>query len=183
MDLLPFLRSHIAFDARESSDLERFIASASSYSDFTARSLYPPAGPGHATASAVVVSPQKELLLIFHPKLKIWVQPGGHIEPGETDPRASAARELHEETGLKIPPEAFQLLDVDIHAIPANPKKQEPAHEHFDLRFAAISPTRELPTDVQDACEAQWFTLAELPPIDSGVQRMVAKLRKLGWLR
>ena len=37
--------------------------------------------PGHLTASAFVVSPASDaVLLIFHRKLGIWVQPGGHIE-------------------------------------------------------------------------------------------------------
>lgn len=183
MNLESLLTGHAPADPHEAADRDRFFQLIRTHPDFTSRSLFPPRGPGHATASAVVVSPDLELLLIFHPKLRIWVQPGGHIEPGETDPRVSAARELHEETGLLIPPAAFSLLDLDIHPIPANAKKAEPAHEHFDLRFAARSPTRTLPAEVQDACEAQWFTVDRLPPIDPGVRRMVTKLKEAGMVR
>ena len=35
-----------------------------------------------------------------------WAFPGGHIDDGES-PRETASRELLEETGLRVPPEAF----------------------------------------------------------------------------
>ena len=58
--------------------------------------------PGHLTASAFVVSPDDELLLIFHRKLGIWVQPGGHIEPGDESLLDAARREVAEEVGLDL---------------------------------------------------------------------------------
>ena len=37
--------------------------------------------PGHFTASAFVLSPTRDmLLLVFHGKLHRWLQPGGHID-------------------------------------------------------------------------------------------------------
>src|SRR5262245_48778919 len=42
-----------------------------------------------------------KVLLINHKKGSFWAFPKGHAEPGET-PEQSAARELFEETGLKI---------------------------------------------------------------------------------
>ncbi|MFF1443361.1 NUDIX domain-containing protein [Streptomyces sp. NPDC058295] len=41
----------------------------------------------------------EHVLLVKHP-VRGWVPPGGKVEPGET-PRAAAARELLEETGLR----------------------------------------------------------------------------------
>ncbi|MFC0006095.1 NUDIX hydrolase [Micromonospora siamensis] len=40
------------------------------------------------------------------PEHRYWFTPGGGLEPGETYPVA-AARELAEETGLRLPPTAF----------------------------------------------------------------------------
>ena len=44
--------------------------------------------------------PRRRVLLVRHP-WRAWVPPGGRVEPGET-PRAAAARELAEETGLRL---------------------------------------------------------------------------------
>lgn len=94
--------------------------------------------PGHVTASAIVTEDEK-ILLVLHPFLKKWLQPGGHVEPGET-PLQAARRELLEETGLgsEVHPwheENRMPVDIDVHRIPENPKKDEPAHWHYDFRY------------------------------------------------
>src|SRR6516165_1931097 len=48
-------------------------------------------GPTHVTASAIVVGP-KGTVLHVHRRSGAWLQPGGHLEPGET-PAAAAVRE------------------------------------------------------------------------------------------
>lgn len=55
----------------------------------------------HLTASAFVMDAGADALgLIWHPKGEFWVQPGGHIDPGETSLESAARREVAEETGL-----------------------------------------------------------------------------------
>ena len=73
--------------------------------------------PGHFTASAFVLSPSSDaLLLIFHGKLHRWLQPGGHIEPNDPNVLKAAMREVAEETGLvQVQPVGSGLFDVDIH--------------------------------------------------------------------
>jgi 8-oxo-dGTP pyrophosphatase MutT (NUDIX family) len=92
--------------------------------------------PGHFTASAFVLCPERRrLLLIRHPKLGRWLQPGGHIEPGDASCLAAARREVMEETGVaELASWEPGIFDVDVHPIPANPK--EGAHAHFDVRYA-----------------------------------------------
>jgi 8-oxo-dGTP pyrophosphatase MutT (NUDIX family) len=51
------------------------------------------------TASAFVLNPHREVLLVHHRKLGVWLYPGGHIEFGET-PDDAALREVAEETGI-----------------------------------------------------------------------------------
>ncbi len=135
--------------------------------------------PGHFTASAWVLSADRRpAALIFHAKLKRWLQPGGHIEPRDPDPRSAALREVREEIGLT--PEDFDegvLFDLDVHVIPARPNKGEPEHEHHDLRFCFVArPGATLEADT-DAEAARWVPLGEINALesDASVMRMVAK--------
>ena len=80
----------------------------------------------HVTASAVVVGP-RGVLLHKHKRLGIWIQPGGHVEAGESLIDA-ALRETAEETGLDALPVGDGPVHVDVHAAPKG-------HEHLDIRF------------------------------------------------
>lgn len=135
--------------------------------------------PGHFTASSFVLSPDEQsILLIFHGKLHRWLQPGGHVEPGDLDIVAAARREVSEEVGL----DDLTLLgsgapfDLDIHAIPA--RKTEPQHEHFDVRFLFRASSWQVRA-ASDAVDARWVPLDEVGQLesDASVQRAVAKLR------
>lgn len=53
----------------------------------------------HFTATGFVVY-MDATLLHWHPKVKMWLPPGGHIEPNE-DPVQAVLREVEEETGVK----------------------------------------------------------------------------------
>ena len=53
----------------------------------------------HFTATAFVVHDDC-VALHWHPKVKAWLPPGGHIEENE-DPVQAALREVYEETGLR----------------------------------------------------------------------------------
>ena len=52
-----------------------------------------------------------------------------------------ALREAKEESGLDVRLLNDDILDIDIHEIPA--RKQDPAHYHFDVRFAFKATNRE----------------------------------------
>ena len=84
------------------------------------------ADPVHVTASAVVIG-QRGVLLHLHKRLGIWIQPGGHVDPGE-QLLAAAVRETAEETGLAATPCVEHPVHVDVHAAAKG-------HEHLDVRF------------------------------------------------
>lgn len=119
--------------------------------------------PGHFTASSYVVDPSsRHIVLIYHKHLNRWLQPGGHIEPTDLNIIASAQRELREETGLNHA-EDWQLIDLDIHLIPA--RLEMPEHLHFDLRFLCLLPSGKsllplFPSD--DAVHAKWTPMQTL---------------------
>ena len=54
----------------------------------------------HFTATGYVVH-RGSVALHWHPKVKAWLPPGGHIEPNE-DPVQAVKREILEETGLEV---------------------------------------------------------------------------------
>lgn len=134
--------------------------------------------PGHLTASAFVVSPAGDaVLLIFHRKLGIWIQPGGHVEPADLSLEAAARREVAEEVGVLLSDTGpVSLFDVDIHLIPARPA--EPRHEHFDVRFCFRASDLAF-TANDEVIEARWVPLARIDQVtaDESVLRAVRKLR------
>jgi 8-oxo-dGTP pyrophosphatase MutT (NUDIX family) len=74
-----------------------------------------PADLTHVTASAIVVG-HRGIVLHLHRRLHRWLQPGGHIEAGES-PEEAAVRETVEETGLTVAHFGGQpvLAHVDVH--------------------------------------------------------------------
>jgi len=142
--------------------------------------------PGHLTASAVVVDPSRtRALLIFHEKLQLWLQPGGHFEPGEEDPLVAATREAQEETGLACEPGLPEpLFDLDVHTIPARAAKgdrpAEPAHDHFDLRFLLVASSEDAIAG-DGVTAVRWIELSEAQglDLDPGLRRALAKVKPL----
>lgn len=133
--------------------------------------------PGHFTASAFVLCPERRrLLLIRHPKLGRWLQPGGHIEPSDESLLAAARREVREETGV----EALSLFeggifDVDVHRIPPTPK--EGAHAHYDVRYAFVAATDAL-TVSSEVKAARWVELEAVAGLndEESIARPVLRL-------
>jgi len=115
---------------------------------------------GHITASGLVIGADNKVLLIFHPYIKQWIQPGGHIDDGES-PIEAAIREVYEETGLVcvLDADGSDPIDVDIHKIPANPKKGEDAHLHIDLLYRLRIVGEDAP---HENIESAWFEFKDV---------------------
>lgn len=174
------LDRHLCADAREEADLATIRAFVAAHDDPFARSHL----DAHVTGSAVIVSHDgARVLLVHHRRLDLWLQPGGHGEPGETDAGAVALREATEETGivdLTLHPTAPRPVDVDVHRIPE--RKDVPAHDHLDVRYVVVAPAdARVERDVDETHDARWFTWDELDALqtDHAFRRMMAKVRGL----
>lgn len=129
--LLELLEDYAPRHLDEAACVDRFIAFVRGHADCFKRSLT----IGHVTGSAWVVNAAgDQVLLNHHRKLDKWMQFGGHAD-GHHDIYDVALREAMEETGLSdFEPVSDAIFDLDIHTIPA--RGNDPAHDHFDVRFA-----------------------------------------------
>ena len=110
----------------------------------------------HVTGSGIVIGP-RGVVLLEHRRLGIWLQPGGHIDPGET-PWDASLRESREETGLDarfagplddlgVP----ELIHGDVHA-------GGRGHTHLDLRYLIDGGDADPAPPEGESQQIDWFT-------------------------
>ena len=135
---------------------------------------------GHITGSAFIVSADlQNALLILHAQYNKWVSPGGHVDEGENSLKA-ASRESAEEVGIQdlelLKPE---ILDIDIHRIPAATKHGvfEPEHWHFDVRYLfKVQPLATVDLNTIEAKGFKWPLLTEIAQdSDISISRQATK--------
>ncbi len=144
--------SRVPVDDRETRSVEQFLDAYDRLADpFEMES-----DPVHVTGSGFVVGP-RGLLLLKHKRLGIWLQPGGHIDSGET-PWEAALRECREETGLEVafvgPVDADgvpELIHVDVHA-------GGRGHTHLDMRYLIDGGDADPAPPEDESQEIGWFT-------------------------
>lgn len=153
----------------------------------------PPDGIVKHFTVAVFVVHEGHVLLHPHPKVGLWLPPGGHIEPHEL-PDDAALRESLEETGLRVRLVGSPGIGYDAPGSPRQLLRPEgvqvedisPGHQHIDLIYFAV-PVGEgvagggLP-QVQGEDGMQWLdasAIAQLPVTDEVVQWVELALREV----
>ena len=139
--------------------------------------------PAHITGSALVLDVRHRVVLLHrHRRLGIWLQPGGHVEPGEA-PEVAALREALEETGTAVahPADGPLVVHVDEHPGPDG-------HVHLDLRYLLLADRdaeRLGPGEAgragAEGAELRWADADELPRVaDRSLLRAVRALAAHG---
>ncbi len=111
------------------------------------------------TVDAILISPENNVLLIERgrdPFEGCWAFPGGFIEMDE-DLDIACRRELDEETGIKV--EGLKQFKAfgDVN--------RDPRHRTISIVFYCLTESEIQPTAGDDAANARWFSLNELPDL------------------
>lgn len=128
----------------------------------------------HITGSAWVLSPDlQSALLTHHMILDKWLQCGGHAD-GEADILNVALREAQEESGIEaITPLSRAIFDIDVHPIPANLKRNEPDHFHYDIRYLFRAEHTDFAVSAESK-DLQWVPIARV--FDLGLQDSIIRM-------
>lgn len=131
--------------------------------------------PGHQLAAAVLVRNELgQVLMIASPYRQDLVLPGGIVEPNES-PAHAAAREVMEETGLKVEP--TRLLVVEHLAVSST--GQPGVRFVFDAE--PVSSTVRLHPQPEEVCALLWLSPADAvrQHVQRGRRRLSAALGAL----
>jgi ADP-ribose pyrophosphatase YjhB (NUDIX family) len=144
------------FDAVESSHRKDALAWIDSGVELCRRER--PATPPKHLVSYVVVVDTWEILLVDHKNARLWLPPGGHVEPDE-HPRFTVERELKEELGLTpshpIGPPLFVTCTETVG--------QTAGHIDVSLWYLVRAEAKEVDIDGSEFESARWFPFGEVP--------------------
>ena len=168
-DAVRLLSSYADLDPGQRSVREAMLAFLAARPDATERSCV----PGHLTASALVVDPERSaVLLTLHPRVGSWLQLGGHCED-DASIAAAALREAGEESGiagLALDPAPIHLAVHPITCSLGLPTR------HLDVRFLAVAPAGAVPRISAESLDLEWFGRDALPlPIGDDIPELVRR--------
>jgi 8-oxo-dGTP pyrophosphatase MutT (NUDIX family) len=127
---------------------------------------------GHITASALVIDPERErVLLTLHKKLRMWLQMGGHCEPEDTALAGAALREATEESGI-----------AGLALLPGGPVRLDrhltPCAWHLDVQYAALAPAGAVEAISDESLDLRWFSYDRVADVaDDSVVRLLEATR------
>lgn len=136
MNLLDAVYDYIPFNEQEEKDKEEIIRWLLICGDqvYSRKSR-----TAHMTASAWVVSPDRQhVLMAWHNLYKSWAWLGGHAD-GESDLHAVARREAEEESGISGLRDASDgIFSMEILTVDGHEKKGEYVSSHLHLNVTYL---------------------------------------------
>lgn len=159
-DLQASLAAYRPYNEQEQRDLPLLLAALKQPDSFTRQNE-----TAHFTASAWVVNPARnKVLMIYHNIYNSWSWTGGHAD-GETDLLAVALREVAEETGLQtLRPVSRELFSVEILTVDGHEKRGRyvPSHLHLNCTYLIeADDTEPLRVRPDENSGVRWFAPRE----------------------
>ena len=117
----------------------------------------------HMTASAWVISPDGEkVVMCYHNLYRSWSWCGGHAD-GEKDLLAVAIREVKEETGLTTHPLQEGICSLEILPVQGHVKKGRwiPSHLHMNVTYLLQAEGNDLRVKQDENSAVVWMTPEE----------------------
>ena len=181
MDIREAIQSYIPFNEQEEADKALILDFLARNDDAFSRTNL----AAHMTASAWVVNPaHNRVLMVYHKIYDSWSWTGGHAD-GDEDLARVALREVREETGVK----SARLLSGDIFSLESltvdgheKHGSYVPSHLHLNVTYLMEADDR----DALTVCEEEnsgvrWFGLDEALAASSEpwfVERIYRKLNE-----
>jgi 8-oxo-dGTP pyrophosphatase MutT (NUDIX family) len=116
----------------------------------------------------LVISPDDRVLLfkwthelLRSPTKSVWITPGGGVDPGETDEEA-AARELREETGLRLP--IGPCVWLRRHVFPWHVRPIDQRERFYVVRCDSMDVSYDgwTPGELRHMSDGRWWSVDEL---------------------
>ncbi|WP_067503615.1 NUDIX domain-containing protein [Actinoplanes sp. TFC3] len=179
--MLPLLHSTIAalqpHDELEAAHLSDTLAWLETTDDVYRRAK-PATPPRHLVSYVVPADPQTgDVLLVDHRNARLWLPPGGHVEPGE-NPALAARRELAEE--LSVDASFTQPLFLTV----TQTVGVDARHTDVGLWYLVeLSRDTPLTVDEGEFADVRWWNRSELAAADPARfdPHLGRFLEKLNW--
>ena len=161
MELLEQLEQYRPFNEQEARDREELLRRMCSGEDLYTRDN----SAAHFTASAWVVSPGRDqVLMAYHNLYDSWAWLGGHAD-GERDLLSVAMREVREESGLvQLRPVFRDIYSLEILTVNGHEKHGRYVSSHLHLNVTYLleaDPALPVRCKPDENSRVAWFALEE----------------------
>ena len=161
MELLEQLKRYVPWNEQEETDRRELLRRLYSGEQLYTREN----ASAHLTASAWVVSPDRQkVLLAYHNLYNSWAWLGGHAD-GEQDLLAVALGEVREESGVHtVVPVTRELFSLEILTVDGHEKHGQYVSSHLHLNVSYLleaDPDQHIRRKADENSAVGWFTPEE----------------------
>lgn len=160
MDLISALERYIPWNEQEAVDRTELLRRLRSGEELYSRDNH----AAHLTASAWVVSPNRQqVLMAYHNLYNSWSWLGGHAD-GQRDLLSAALREVREESGLAgLRPVSKDIYSLEILAVSGHEKRGRYVSSHLHLNITYLleaDPAEPVRCKPDENSSVKWFSLS-----------------------